>query len=437
MKIRSLLPLVSGLLLFGFAHAAIAQPAQPVIPLQGGTAVGPANPMYIQGALTATLGGFTPSSSGARMTPLTVTTSDSSGTLPTGNVVVVANTGTTNPMYCNVNGVAATTSDQLITANGGWFSFTIPATVTTLHCIATGGSTTANGVGGSGLATGTGGGSGGGSGGNVNVTQWDTTALGVPTAYGTAPTTGNYIGVNAAMFGYNGSAQNQLQLDSSNNLKVVGVGLGVGGTPVSGTTMSGTGCQVTTAELSGLTNVFWYPFNCDNTGRVRATLASAGPVAPGTAAAKSNLSGSVYTSAGVTLTDGQQAATQIDAKGGLLIGGAGYPAGATPIAASNTGTISATSLTLSTGASVTTYICGYSIRANATAAATGNATVTGTISSMNFTQWTAPNASGLGINEQIFVPCIPASAANTGIVVTSAAPGTGGVVSVTAWGFTR
>jgi hypothetical protein len=39
--------------------------------------------------------------------------------------------------------------------------------------------------------------SGGGGGGNVNVTQWDTTSLGVPTAYGTAPTTGNYIGVNA------------------------------------------------------------------------------------------------------------------------------------------------------------------------------------------------------------------------------------------------
>lgn len=32
---------------------------------------------------------------------------------------------------------------------------------------------------------------------NVNVTQWATTVLGLPTAYGTAPTVGNYIGVNA------------------------------------------------------------------------------------------------------------------------------------------------------------------------------------------------------------------------------------------------
>jgi putative hemolysin len=92
------------------------------------------------GTLSASLGGFTPSVTGARMTPLSVTTSDSSGTLPTGPVTVVSNVGA-NPMYCNVNGVAATTSDQEITAGGGWFAFTIPTGVTTLHCIATGSST--------------------------------------------------------------------------------------------------------------------------------------------------------------------------------------------------------------------------------------------------------------------------------------------------------
>lgn len=32
---------------------------------------------------------------------------------------------------------------------------------------------------------------------STNITQWDSTALGVPTAYGTAPSVGNYIGVNA------------------------------------------------------------------------------------------------------------------------------------------------------------------------------------------------------------------------------------------------
>jgi hypothetical protein len=35
----------------------------------------------------------------------------------------------------------------------------------------------------------------------------------------------------------------------------------------------------------------------------------------------------------------------------------------------------------------------------------------------------------------IFTPCVPGSATNTAIVATSAAPGTGGVVSTTAWGY--
>jgi hypothetical protein len=113
-----------------------------------------------------------------------------------------------------------------------------------------------------------------------------------------------------------------------------------------------------------------------------------------------------------------------------------YPATAVPITASATGTTAATTATLTAVTGHTTYICGFSIRANATAAATNNATVTGTISgTLNFTQWTAPLASGLGVTEEAFVPCIPASAVTTSIAVVSGAPGSGGVVSVTAWGY--
>jgi hypothetical protein len=55
---------------------------------------------------------------------------------------------------------------------------------------------------------------------------------------------------------------------------------------------------------------------------------------------------------------------------------------------------------------------------------------------LNFTQWTAPLATGLGVTEPpIGAYCIPASAVNTAIAVVSAAPGTGGTVSVSAWGF--
>jgi hypothetical protein len=113
-----------------------------------------------------------------------------------------------------------------------------------------------------------------------------------------------------------------------------------------------------------------------------------------------------------------------------------YPATAVPVTASTTGTTGATTATLTNVTGHTTYICGFSIRANATAAATNNATVTGTVTgTLNFTQWTAPLASGLGVTEEAFVPCIPASAISTSIAVISGAPGSGGTVSVTAWGY--
>jgi len=113
-----------------------------------------------------------------------------------------------------------------------------------------------------------------------------------------------------------------------------------------------------------------------------------------------------------------------------------YPATAVPLTATATGTTAATTATLTNVSGHTTYICGFAIRANATAAATGNATVTGTISgTMNFSQWTAPLASGIGTVEERFVPCVPASAVSTSIAVVSAAPGTAGVVSVSAWGY--
>jgi hypothetical protein len=56
---------------------------------------------------------------------------------------------------------------------------------------------------------------------------------------------------------------------------------------------------------------------------------------------------------------------------------------------------------------------------------------------LNFTQLTGTCANLLSTNEQRFLPCIPASAANTPIVVTSGAPGAGGTVSVTTWGFRK
>ena len=113
-----------------------------------------------------------------------------------------------------------------------------------------------------------------------------------------------------------------------------------------------------------------------------------------------------------------------------------YPAGAVPITASATGTTTATTATLAGTSGKTTFICSYSIRANATGAATVTDTVTGVITAtMSSILWVAPLASGLGVDEQIFTPCVPASATNTPIAVVSGAPGSGGTVSVHAAGY--
>lgn len=141
-----------------------------------------------------------------------------------------------------------------------------------------------------------------------------------------------------------------------------------------------------------------------------------------------------YNAAKPTLTDGQAGWVQCDSKGALVANSS--VASGSAVTASATGTTLATTATIAAVANVTNYICGFSIRANATAAATGTATITGVITAtMSFVQWTAPLASNIGIIENTFNPCIPASAANTAIAVISAAPGAGGTVSVTAWGF--
>ena len=112
-----------------------------------------------------------------------------------------------------------------------------------------------------------------------------------------------------------------------------------------------------------------------------------------------------------------------------------FPLNAVPITASATGTTAATTATLAATNGKFTYICGFDIGSTATAAAAGNATVTGTnTGTMNFEMGTGVSPAVVRITEN-FAPCIPGNAVNTAIAVVSAAPGAGGVVSVTAWGY--
>lgn len=117
-------------------------------------------------------------------------------------------------------------------------------------------------------------------------------------------------------------------------------------------------------------------------------------------------------------------------------GTAGFPAGATPVTSSATGTTGAVVATLPAAAGKTTYICGFNATGNE--AATGAivaVTVAGTISgSLNY--FIAHSVTPtLGNLNNTFTPCVPSSAVNTAITVTSAADAAGTNVAVTAWGY--
>lgn len=111
------------------------------------------------------------------------------------------------------------------------------------------------------------------------------------------------------------------------------------------------------------------------------------------------------------------------------------PPGAVPVSISATGTTGIVTATMPAVASRTNWVCGFSIRSNATAAVTGDATITGPTNTLHFTEWVAPTASGLGVVEESFDPCIPAASIATAIAVNSIAAGTAGVTSVTVWGY--
>lgn len=110
---------------------------------------------------------------------------------------------------------------------------------------------------------------------------------------------------------------------------------------------------------------------------------------------------------------------------------------ATTVAVSATGTTAATAVSIVSPTVGLPWLCGFSIRANATGAATVNATVTFLAAgTLNFTQWVAPLASGIGVVEEQFNPCLPGTN-GLNINITSGAAGSGGVTSVSAWGYQR
>ncbi len=149
------------------------------------------NPLPV--SASASISGW-PGSTQTTGTPISVTTSGVTGTLPSGAVVLATNVGTTNTAFCKL-GASATTSDTPIFPNSS-VSFTVGAN-TQLTCITSTSTTTVNMSGGAGLPTGWGGGGSGGSGSNASV---GATGAAVPAS-------ATYVGITSAgnLTGWNGA----------------------------------------------------------------------------------------------------------------------------------------------------------------------------------------------------------------------------------------
>jgi hypothetical protein len=105
----------------------------------------------------------------------------------------------------------------------------------------------------------------------------------------------------------------------------------------------------------------------------------------------------------------------------------------TAITGNSTGTTGAVVGTLAAAASKTTFICGFSVSAAGGVASVGPITIAGLIGSSQVYQLFS---TATGANLVVpFSPCIPASAANTAITITTTADATASAVDVNSWGY--
>lgn len=138
----------------------------------------------------------------------------------------------------------------------------------------------------------------------------------------------------------------------------------------------------------------------------------------------------------MALSPGRFQALFAGAASGTLTLSSQYPAGATPITAFNSGTTGAVAATLLGVTGKTTYLCGYTVDADATAVTVVNTGIAGLVTGSMFRrQNVGAVASGTVTTGQTFPLCLPASAQNTNVVITSGAAGTGGTTFISAWGY--
>jgi len=118
-----------------------------------------------------------------------------------------------------------------------------------------------------------------------------------------------------------------------------------------------------------------------------------------------------------------------------VIMGSSYPNGAIPITGNASGTTGAVVGTLAAAAGKLTYICGLHVDAIGGTASIGPVTLAGIVGSSMVFQGSSSAAGQGGNPSQVFTPCIPSSAVNTAITLTTTANGTATAVNVNTWGY--
>jgi hypothetical protein len=110
-----------------------------------------------------------------------------------------------------------------------------------------------------------------------------------------------------------------------------------------------------------------------------------------------------------------------------------YPVGTIAITGNSSGTTGAVVGTLAATATATTYICGFDVSAVGGVATVGPITIAGTVTS-SLIYYLVSTAAGVTLSKT-YTPCIPASAINTAITITTTADATASHVYVNSWGY--
>lgn len=127
----------------------------------------------------------------------------------------------------------------------------------------------------------------------------------------------------------------------------------------------------------------------------------------------------------------------IDTAGKLCSGQSSqFPANGTGITGNAAGTTAAVVGTLAAAAGKFTFICGFNVQAIGGTATVGPITIAGLVGTSQVYQTDVNSATvGKTVASAAFAPCIPASAVNTAITITTTANGTATAVDVNSWGF--